>query len=59
MEEMSGPVLGIGRRLLVFGEEDVQGLVVVLAEEVGIADGFFGERRVHGEGGRGQQKGCG
>ncbi len=45
---------GFGRRkkFCVFVEKSGHGVVAALAEEVGFADGFVGERSVEGECGR-------
>ena len=59
-EESDRRDVGTGFRhrehLYVFRKQVGEVLSVALAEKVGVADGFFGEWSVHGEGRRGQQK---
>jgi hypothetical protein len=49
---------GVGRteHLLVSGQKKSHGFVAALAEEVGFADGFVGERRVEGQRRTGEQQ---
>ncbi len=51
-----GSIVGCGESLNVLRKERESGLIVVLAEEVGVADGFRGKGSVEGAGGRDQEK---